>query len=459
MPVPSRFRTLALALFVVPGCLSAQTYITAGDNRLSLRQVLRFHPEGMVLSLPGAQGKSLSAAIDTALEAEPALALQLTGQELDSGLKAGREFLRLRGWSADLPHWALVGPDQRIYAEGTAAPTSTQLFEAYQQSPLHTRAQVLRDFLKVNSDHLEGLARLILETRALAERRTELALGPKSSADALEPTGAKEGTDPTKAPPPTKASEGNAPALLLEELDASIWGEYAALYQRFIREGIWLDAALDGAGPIPLAGELSSSAEHSPGLRALASQLLPTIEEQLRHHPSNEHRWQVWMSLRAAGATSRPSQVLAGLRPLPGALRWPPAAALVAFVEDARQRGDWREVEPILQASFDQTLELLRAMESAAREDANQGAQALGSNGSAGMQVQMGTYFGFGGWNSDVADLLEAKMRLGKLEEADKVFQALWSRVSKPATASSAAALARACGVDSLAQKWGQLAR
>lgn len=443
-----RFRSVAFAMLVASICLSAQTYITAGDTRLSLTQVLHFHPEGMVLSLPSAQGLSLGAAIDAALEAEPALTLQITGQELDAGLKAGREFQRIHGWNADQPHWALIGPDQRIYAEGTTAPTPAQLLEAYQQSPLRTRAQLLRDFLKTNTDHVDGRARLILETRALAERQTELALGPKP--------GVEDGSDQAKTLPTAKTAGGppGPPALLPEESDARIWGEYAALYERFIRDGNWLDVAQDGAGPIPLASELISSAEHSPSLRALASQLLPTVEEHLRRRPNDEHRWQVWLSLRSAGTPGRPSQVLSGLKPLPGALRWPPPAALNAYVEDARQRGDWREAEPILQASFDQTLELLRAMESAAREDANQGA-----HGGAGAQVQMGNYFGFGGWNSDVADLLEAKMRLGKHEEADKVFQALWARVPKSSTATSAAALARTCGADDLAEKWARMAR
>lgn len=444
--------------------LRAQTYLTAGDNRLSLAQVLRLHPEGMILCLPSSSGQRLEPAIESALDQEPVLALQLTSQEMDPKLKAGSEFLHLEGWNTENSHWALVGPDQHIYAEGTTAPTAVALREAYRKSSLHTRAEILTDFLKANRDHTEGWALLILETRSLAERRTELALATKVSSEApaqsperdqATPGRTRDGSDekPAASDPP--------PPLLREDEDSKIWGEYAPLYERFIKEGDWLNSAPLGAGPIPLAGELSSLADRSPRLRALALELLPEVEEQVRNRPSDEHRWQVWMSLRNAAGGRNASQVLEGLKPLPGARRWPPAAALNAFVEDARRSGDWRQAEPLLQASFDQNMELLRAMESAALEDANLGwAQAHGGvAGGEGVTVQMGNYLGFGGWNSDVSDLLEAKMKLGKNVEADKVFQELWARVPKPATARSAAALARECGAMDLADKWERLAR
>ena len=165
------------------------------------------------------------------------------------------------------------------------------------------------------------------------------------------------------------------------------------------------------------------------------------------------------MSLRSAAGTGHPSKVLEGLKPLPGVRRWPPAAALNPFVEEARHSGGWREAEPLLQAAYEQNMELLRAMEAAAREDANQGwTQSHGGSGD-GVKVEMGNYLGFGGWNSDFSDLLEAKMRLGKNVEADKVFQELWARVRKPSTARSASALAQSCGVLDLADTWGRLAR
>ncbi len=457
-----RMRALNLSIMLVSmaGALGAQTYITAGDNNLSLSQVLRFHPEGMILSLPSAQGQSLAQAIEEALDKEPALTLQLTSQELEPGLKVGREFQRLQGWSPEKPHWALVGPDKHIYAEGTTAPTATSLREAYRQSSLSTRADILREFLKTNRDHTDGWARLILEIRSLAEHRTEGILGPKPSPETEDPLPPK---DPPKgehsvAPAGEAAVIAAAPQAPLTEVDdARIWSEYATLYERFIKEGDWLDSAPGEAGPIPLASELSSLGDRSPTLRALALQLLPKVEEQLRNRPTDEHRWQVWMSLRSAAGAGHPSKVLEGLKPLPGVRRWPPAAALNAFVEDARHSGDWREVEPLLQAAYDQNMELLRAMESAAREDANQGwTQAHGSGGE-GLKVQMGNYFGFGGWNSDVSDLLEAKMRLGKNVEADRVFQELYARVPKLTTAKSAAALAMTCGVPELADKWGRM--
>jgi hypothetical protein len=145
--------------------------------------------------------------------------------------------------------------------------------------------------------------------------------------------------------------------------------------------------------------------------------------------------------------------VLAGLGPLPGEVQWPPEAALEAFVEDAEHRGDWREVEPLLQAAYDRNLAFLRAMEEAAREEGGPG------QGAPAKTVDLGRSFGFGGWNETVAPLLEAKLRLRKYAEADELFQALFARVPRKSIAKNAADLARACGAEGLADKWGRLAR
>ena len=472
--MPTLNRALALLLFLtVARTLPAQTLVTAGDNNLSLAQILRFHPEGMLLSLPNAQGQSLGQIIEAALEQEPAAALQLSSQELDLNQKVGAELQRLKGWTPEKPHWVLIGPDKRVHAEGSEAPTPALLFEAYRQSPLHTRSEGLREFLKINGDHTDALARLILEIRSLAERRTERLLATKPPAPALEAQRPKDGALEVKDSPKdssrTSAAAGTtstpaAPqttALLADEQDEKTWDDYAALYERFITEGHWLDLAPEGSGPVSLAAQLSDSAEHSPRLIALALKLLPIVEDHLRNRPSDEGRWQVWTSLRSATGEVRPSAVLQGLRPLPGTQRWPPAAALNAFVEEAQRTGDWHEAEPILQATYDQNQEFLHALESAAQEDANRwwNSNPGGSRSPGSTKVEMGNYFGFGGWSGEVALLLEAKLRLGKTAQADQIFQEVYARAPKNAVAESAAALARTCGAIGLAEKWGRLAR
>lgn len=468
-------RTLNLACaFLVAAtavhALAAQTLVVAGDNQVSLVQVLHFHPEGMIVSLPGARGQSLGQAIEAALDQEPAAALQLSSQELGLTQRVGIELQRLAGWNPDQPHWALIGLDKRVHAEGSEAPTSAQIVEAYRLGPLRTRADMLREFLKLNGDQTDALARLILETRALAEHRTERLLGPDSPAPAEEALPAKSG-DKGGSPSPAQSgattsasaqpSVPGAPALLSDEQDAKVWDEYAALYERFITDGHWLDSSPDGSGPIGLAGQLSDAAEHSPRLIALAVKLLPAVEDHLRSRPSDEGRWQVWTSLRSAAGEVSPSTVLQGLAPLPGAQRWPPAAALNAFVEEAERTGNWREAEPVLQASYDQNKVFLHALETAAQQDADQPRDKaqVGASGPSATKVEMGNYFGFGGWNGEVALLIEAKLRLGKTTEADQIFLEVYARVPKAAVAENASALARKCGAMGLAGKWGRLSK
>jgi hypothetical protein len=54
---------------------------------------------------------------------------------------------------------------------------------------------------------------------------------------------------------------------------------------------------------------------------------------------------------------------------------------------------------------------------------------------------------------------VEAKLRLQKLDEADRIVEAAFARVPRSKTAEQAAALARECGAEALALKWERLSR
>ncbi len=461
-------KVLALLLLATP--LAGQTYVVAGDTTLTLTQLLQGHPEGMVLTLPSATGQSLGPAFTKLLSQEPALELQLGTQEVDRRQPLGRTLVALRGWDAEKPHWALLGADHQVLAEGTEAPSPAQFAERYHRSPLRTRAERLREFLKLNPGHAEALALLVLDLRSLGELRAEQALaaahpqapsGPPAAplsppptaegeAPALGQRGATEGPPPTKLPgadptaPPAPGSREKAP--LTEAEDARIWGEYGDRYRQFMATNLWPGPLPSESSPLALAAQLTAFAEHSPRLRELANHLMPEVEARLQARPTDDRRWKVWLSLREAGAGGRPTELMAGMAPPPGSRQWPPSAALEAFVEDAQARDDWHDAEPVLQAAYDRNQDLLETLDAAAREDAN-GRSA----------VHLGTYFGFGMWNGETALLAEAKLHLGKRQEADRIFREAFARAPRPEIAREAAALARRCGAEALAEAWEAL--
>jgi hypothetical protein len=235
--------------------------------------------------------------------------------------------------------------------------------------------------------------------------------------------------------------------MLSDDDDARIWGEYAERYEQFMQGNLWPGPLPSPSSPLPLAAQLSSFAEHSPRLRDLANRLIPEVEARLRMRLSDERRWKVWLSLRQAGAGGRPRELLAGIKPPPGTRQWPPSAATDAFVEEAQERDDWRDAEVVLQAAYDRNQNFLKALDAAAKEDAQGKAPA-----------QLGSYFGFGTWNGEAALLTEAKLHLGKLQEADRIFREAFARAPRPEIAREAAGLARRCGADSLAEQWEALA-
>jgi hypothetical protein len=394
----------------------AQTLLATGDARIRLAHLLQGHPEGVLVCVPSASGRSLHASLLAAGTQEALLDLALDLHDLTLTQPAGRELLALKGWATDTPHWALLGPGPRILAEGTDAPTAEALAQAHRASGLPTRVAVLEAFLRQHPDHEEARAQLVLALRGAAELRTE-----------------------RQAPPPKEA--GQPLPLLAAEADDRIWGAYADHYERLMTSGAWRRTAGE-AGPLPLAAALSDAAPRSPRLRALAERLLPEVETHLRRRPEDPRRWKVWLSLRAAVPGSRPHEVLAGLPPLPGSRTWPPQAALDAFVEDARQQNDWRTVEPLLEEAYRQSLAFLQRMEEAARKD------------SPGGRPELGSAFGFGGWTGELALLVEAKLRLNRFDEADRIFMVAYGRVPRSKMAEQAAALARECGAEALAAKW-----
>ncbi len=401
----------------------AQSLFATGDARMRLVHLLQGHPEGVVVCLPSAGGRSLRQGLLDLLQQDPLLDLPLDVQELTLTQPAGRELQRMKGWNAELPHWALLGPGPRVLAEGTELPTVETFRQAHRASGLSTRAALLADFLRVHPEHEEALAQLVLELRGPAERRTERLAPP--------------GKDP--AQPPTQ---------LTSEADAALWSSYEERYAQLLASGAWRRPGGE-VGPLPVAAPLTDQALHSPRLRALAERLLPEVEGHLRKRPEDPLRWKVWLSLRAAVPGSRPHEVLVGLPPPPGSRTWPPQAALDAFVEDARQQNDWRTVEPMLEEAYRQSLAFLQAMEEAARRDAPAGAT----------KVEMGSSFGFGGWTGELALLVEAKLRLARFEEADRIFMAAYGRAPRSKMAEQAAALARECGVEALAAKWERFSR
>jgi hypothetical protein len=73
--------------------------------------------------------------------------------------------------------------------------------------------------------------------------------------------------------------------------------------------------------------------------------------------------------------------------------------------------------------------------------------------------VALGSSFGFGGWTGEVSLLVEAKLRLGRNADADRLVAEVFARVPNPAAARMAAALARKCGAPGLADKWERLGK
>jgi hypothetical protein len=329
----------------------------------------------------------------------------------------GKDLRTALGWEG--PHWALLNAKAQVVLAGTRVPSAADLAAQVELAGVKTRLAILAAFVVRNPDHLEAREAYLGELLKVAQRRMAPLLKPQ----------AKTGED-EKAP-----TELLHP--LTEEDDLRIWGRTAAELERFVLSG----ACLRVSGWMIL-GRAWEAATLSPTMKAMAVKCLPTVEEALRQTPGHWTVWFWWEKL-AAVAGGRPLRpVLASLQPVPGQSPQgiPPETVLKGFIQRAKAAKDWAAIRDLLSPRW---------------EHEQQESVSVVMVDASGKPAEDGLGFS---WDNYLSALLEAQLRLGDTQEAqrmvDAVLQWMPGAVSLPRRA---AAVAKACGFEDFAARWSAI--
>ena len=374
-------------------------------------------PAWMVVEDPA---KPFAGALHRLLRSEPVVEsnFRVFSSTVDGSL--GKELRATFGW--DGARWALVNSKGQLLLVGSRLPTAAELWDQMRQAGVKTRLEVLESFVVRNPDHIEGRDALLGERMKVAFRRMAPLLKP-----------------------PARIEEGDRSQTVTPELirplspeeDDRIWGRLSAELERHLINGDFRKTVSWG-----FIGFSSEDAALSPAMRGAALKGLPLVEDALRESPTHWILWTWWEKLAtiAGGRALRPLMASLVLFPGEDANQAPPEHILKGFLNRAKAAGDWRAIRELLEPRWEADRQI--SMEVMTLD-------IKGKPGEDGLGFK---------WDSCLGPLLEARLRLGETQDAERmmaeILEWLPGMVSLPRRA---AAVAQACGHPDLAARWSAM--
>lgn len=424
-----------LITILVAGPLMAQSYqsgITADSwyvrNLDDLKERLA-KQHGAALVVVDLADDAAEAALRNLLADERLIPLRIRPLALSPSENLGKAFCAQQNWDGKSPRWAVVDPKGIAVAQGRGLPTVAEVLKAFESTGCRPRLEVLRRMAEEHPDHLEAAQALLHELRRIGETRTYRTLNrelPVPSVSRKRVGAGSMQVDGREDEP----DERPLPALSDKE-DEACWDEYARVLQRVLPDLLPLSPLLP-FGPSELLPRCIPS---SARLQEAARRLLPDVERWMERNPSSERLWELWIALRGDRSIQ---EVLSGLTPDPFTApgNWPPPAAQAAYVQDCRARKDWKGLLELAEPAWKGMTEGFKTL----------GSPAHGRD----WALVPGTWAGL------AEPLLEALLRTQRTLEAQALMDLWMTNSSYKGAAARAAALARACGEEGLAEKWGK---
>ena len=299
--------------------------------------------------------------------------------------------------------WAAFDGSNCVIASGMDIPDTDALSAAMESFGIKSALKQLRDFVKSHPDHVDARTDLLKEVR----RRALLAMPKDLDAD-------------------------------LDKMDdLRIWGILAREFDLAMNSD-WIGFKLEFFRPDETQPE-----RFSPLMKAVFRKHIGKVEEAIRELPTNENLWDLWAWM-ARTLNDRPAlQFVQSLEPfvLPAWPNCPSARAAAWLINAAMSSEDW---ETVIQLA-----KIGRGFGSYTIESRKWWSPGRFTRQTVSMPIarypEQSSYY----------PLLEALLKLGRVDEANNVFDEL-IRNAGDWSAQGAASVARANGFEKLAEIWSE---
>jgi hypothetical protein len=313
--------------------------------------------------------------------------------------------------------------DNRPIAFGAKALRAKEFEALLEQNGALSPQKTVRAFLQSHPGHLDATSDYLREVRRRALVR--LAAGSDSGK-------AGKASDKTGGAPEKEDND------LSPEADLRTWAVLASETDKAF-SGTWVGMELDFFRP-----DLPQPEKHSPLLRAAFKRHIPKVEAAIRQQPGNGAVWDIWAWMARCLPDYKWEKFVKTLddfsRPTPKVSAW--------LVEDAKSRQDWNTV-----------IELADGAKKYKSYSTGQNAEWAPRGLQRGFH--RGQFIKDYPVKSAYAPQLEALLRLGRVGEANEVFDTM-IRLEQGASffapnssiAGMAAGAARAAGMEDVARRW-----
>ncbi|MCL1894025.1 MAG: hypothetical protein FWG02_07310 [Holophagaceae bacterium] len=431
-----------------------------GDSLPVILNMVQGRPPASLILLDN-RDTPLEAQVASMLRQDPLLPLNLNFIRLDAKAGAGAELILREGWTPGASRWCLMLPDGTVVFSSDKPPAPDMIVDGFRSVGLRSRAEVLQQFLSSYPEHAEARLALLGELRAVAETKTQNALGMTTTI-----RGGSQFNNNTPAP----ASE---PQLLDSDIDLDIWGQYAKEADYVFQNGIWKQdtAQLWGRNPFRGSGManigstpaglfrgggtsiVSSQGQYSPLMKKLYLRWLPDIEYALQKRPSSIELWDLWLVVQRVAGGRDLGALTASLAPSPNDRPEEIPSPLIRrdWIRDCINRQDWRMAEDVARGAWEALLE-----KPGSPNRGGQGSLPLrgGNRPSGGNSATLNT----SAWSNVAEPYIEVLLRQQKASTADAIVQRWFSDGGWSGAAMRARNLANRLGFADMGSRWGNLA-
>jgi len=226
---------------------------------------------------------------------------------------------------------------------------------------------------------------------------------------------------------------------LSAENDLKIWAKWADEFDKLMVSEQWLESDFS------FNYDDERLDAHSPIVRGIYKKRIGLVEEELQRWPEGERIWSIWFHMYLVLGDRSIKELVGRLTPMPDTVpgTWPPYIIKLALIQEARRKGDWRDLRNLLWDSWLQVSQTLSVFQG-----------TLNASNLNQPEMRFIAQMAELQWQELMDPLIESLLRSGDIVGADSVVTQLKEFGSWDDLSDRAVAIAIRCQMPQVAARW-----